>query len=177
VTLRISLIPKLTTSKAKLKRQRFSVITQLRPEKQIQLTRKSRPNQQGDSNTIRKKKETDTLCDITDRRPNRRFYVWAISSAYDEVALTKEKEKVPRKINTVPRRNHPFITKNWNHPEYSLLNFSPVQRTYCPTTGQTETIHQQIRNVQTDLNILQEGQILVRKCLTRCLCSPNIINI
>ena len=33
------------------------------------------------------------------------------------------------------------------------------------------------KNVQTDLNILQEGQILVRKCLTRCLCSPNIINI
>ena len=75
VILQIYLIPKLATSKAKLKHQRFSVITHLRPEKQIQLTRKSRPNQQGDSNTIRKKKETDTLCDITDRRPNRRFYV------------------------------------------------------------------------------------------------------
>ncbi len=69
VILQRYLIPKLATSKAKLKHQRFSIISHLRPKKQIQLPRKSHPKQQENSNTIRKEKETDTLCDITDKRP------------------------------------------------------------------------------------------------------------
>jgi hypothetical protein len=94
VILQTSLIPEINNKQIKIKHQRITEISHLQPEKHIQLTRKSHSKQQGDSNTIRKEKETDTLCDITDRRPNRRFYVWAKSSAYDEVALTKEKEKV-----------------------------------------------------------------------------------
>ena len=43
---------------------------------------------------------------------NRRFYVGATSSTYDEIALTKEEKKIPKGINTVPRKNHPSTTKN-----------------------------------------------------------------
>jgi hypothetical protein len=46
---------------------------------------------------------------------------------YDEVALTEEEEKVPEKINTMPRRNHPSTTKNKNHSEYPLPNLLTVQ--------------------------------------------------
>ncbi len=52
-----------------------------------------------------------------------------------------------------------------------------MRKTYCPTVGQTETRYQQIRKVHTALNIQEKGQILTRKCLTRCLCSSNNINI
>jgi hypothetical protein len=51
---------------------------------------------------------------------------------YDEVALTKEEKKVPKKINTMPRRNHPYTTENLNHPEYSLLELLTVQRSILP---------------------------------------------
>ena len=98
VILQTSLIPEIKNKDIKLKHQRIIEKYHLQPEKQIQLARKSHSNQQKDSNTIRKERETDTLCDITDKRPNRRFYVWAISSAYDEVALTKEKEKCHEKV-------------------------------------------------------------------------------
>ena len=54
VTLQISLIPKIRNKQNELKHQRIIEISQLHPEKQIQLTRKHRSNQQGDSNTIRK---------------------------------------------------------------------------------------------------------------------------
>jgi len=75
VILQTSLIPEINNKQTKLKHQRIIEISHLQPEKQIQLTRKSHSKQQGNSTTIRKEKETDTLCDITDRRPNRRFYV------------------------------------------------------------------------------------------------------
>jgi len=177
VILQTSLIPEIKNKDIKLKHQRIIEKYHLQPEKQIQLARKSHSNQQKDSNTIRKERETDTLCDITDKRPISSILCMSYIICIWWSSAHQRERKVPWKSNTVPKRNHPFITKNWNQPEHSLLNFSPVQRTYCPTTAQTETIHQQIRNVQTDLNTLQEEQILVRKCHARCLCSPNIINI
>ena len=75
VTLQISPIPEINNKQIKLKHQRIIEKSHLHPKKQIRLPRKSHPKQQEDSNTIRKEKETDTLCDITDKRPNRRFYV------------------------------------------------------------------------------------------------------
>jgi hypothetical protein len=88
---------KISNKQNKLKHQPIIEIAHLQPEKQIQITRKSQSNQQGDSNIVRKWERKNTLSDITDRRPNRRFYVRAISSAYGEVALTKKrKEKVTK---------------------------------------------------------------------------------
>ncbi len=45
---------KISNKQNKLKHQRIIEISHLQPEKQTQLTRKSRSNQQGDSNTVRK---------------------------------------------------------------------------------------------------------------------------
>ncbi len=59
-------------------------------------------------------------------------FMYELYHLYDEVALTKEEEKVPKKINTTPRRSHPSTTKNLNHPEYSLLELLTVQRSILP---------------------------------------------
>jgi hypothetical protein len=69
VTLQISLIPIISNKYNKIKHQRFIEISHLHPQKQIQLPRNSHPKEQETSSTIRKEKETDTLCDITDKRP------------------------------------------------------------------------------------------------------------
>jgi len=45
---------KINNKQNKLKHQRIIEISYLQPEKQIQITRKSRSNQQGDGNTVRK---------------------------------------------------------------------------------------------------------------------------
>ena len=104
------------------------------------------------------------------------FYVWAISSAYDEVALTKEEEKVSRKNNTLPRKNHPSTTKNQNYPEYSLPELLTVQRSILPYIAQTDTWYWQIRKVRRDLNIQQEETIWVQKRNNRWLCLPSKAN-
>ncbi len=57
-------------------------------------------------------------------------FMYELYHLYDEVALTKE--KAPKKINTMPRRNHPSTTKNLKHPEYSLPELLTVQRSILP---------------------------------------------
>ena len=63
---------------------------------------------------------------------NRRFYVQATSSTYDEVALTKEEKKIPKGINTVPRKEPPIHNQELKPPRIFSAELLPVQQGTLP---------------------------------------------
>ncbi len=104
-------------------------------------------------------------------------FMYELYHLYDEVALTKEEEKVPKKINTMPRKNHPSTTKNLNPPKYSLPELLTVQQSILPYNSPDWNGILSDKKSAQGFKYPAGGKILVQKGNNRWLRLPSKANI
>ena len=98
---------------------------------------------------------------------NRRFYVWATSSTYDEVALTKEEKKKPKELIQYQEKKPPIHNQELKPPRIFSAELLPVQQGTLPYSSPDWN------KILADKESAQGFQILVQKHNNRWLCLPS----